>query len=676
MTSASLNARAFAALAVLALFPVFVLATVYAIAAAAVYVGAHVTGGAGAHLFVLAIPLILAVTAATRNVMRARSHEPLPGTELSRDDHPQLWAELGAISSAMDQPPPDRVVVAPIVNAMVTTAAGQREVLIGYPLLAGLNRLQLRAVLAHEMGHLAHGHTRTGFLAYRMGGLLEETVQRMEPGIVRSLISGYHRFYLLIALSVVRDHERQADEWSARLAGGPQAATMFAELARIDAVWDLLCENYLPQATQVKARPGLAMAMQQLRQAHETRLDDLAASRTSRAASRWSSHPADRERIRLLDEASPVQPGPADLYPAWQLLGHRTVADSAAAPDWDAAGEALLALEASLLPPGAPAATWERVVHDFHLKETRTQVSLALDQLVAQAPATPLTLRGLLQALSAGPQPHGPGAALVEPLIRGDVPASERQEIVAQALEGTTRAAIELAVLNAGRARWTLQWEGPARLEYLDQLGLPQPWPDEFTVSAPIDDYSINPALTALHAAGISIDAPLVDDLAAQAQARTLSSITTGAIAAAQVRPPRPGQRRRVLYDVLLMDDGLVIAPAKLSAGDRIIMVLQSQYLPGAAQRRATARIKDLAQAVDGDPKAYASERRRGVTWVPYAEVTSARFKNGAAAKAGMANRRLTLGWPGSNDTLQLRWTYFTVELGDVSDLLTRALDV
>jgi hypothetical protein len=139
------------------------------------------------------------------------------------------------------------------------------------------------------------------------------------------------------------------------------------------------------------------------------------------------------------------------------------------------------------------------------------------------------------------------------------------------------------------------------------------------------------------------------------------------------------------------MDDGLLIAPARVTSGERLKMAFQAQYAPGLLRRKGTARIQDLARTVAGDPKSYAGERRQGAIWVPYSEVTGARFTASPAARAGLLARTLTLDWPGtgrstsrstsrsrsrSGDTIGIRWTAFSVELGEVQELLARALDV
>src|SRR5690349_520239 len=127
LSTVSLRLRGLAALIVLVLFPVFVVLLIALILFAGGWVATKINSSLGSHVLLLVLPLILAVGAAVRDVLRARKPKPLPGHELTREDHPALWAELDALATAMKQPEPDRVVTLPMVNAFVTTASGHRE---------------------------------------------------------------------------------------------------------------------------------------------------------------------------------------------------------------------------------------------------------------------------------------------------------------------------------------------------------------------------------------------------------------------------------------------------------------------------------------------------------------------------------------------------------------------
>jgi Zn-dependent protease with chaperone function len=682
MSTVSLRARSVASLIVLILFPFFVLFLVIAILAAGGWLATK-SSSAGSHVIVLVIPLLLAVGAAVRSVIRARKPRPLPGHELTRAEHPALWSELDAMATAMDQPTPDRVVVLPMVNAFVTTASGHREVMIGYPLLAGLSRGQLRSVLAHEMGHLAHGHTRSGGLAYRASGLLKETVARLDSGFTRQLVVGYYRFYLLISMSVLRDHERQADDWSARLAGGPEAAAVFPALARLDATWDLLVDAYLPLAGQTGARPDLREGLHQLSAGRKAKLDEVVARQLARVPSRWDTHPGDAERIRRL-EAEPALAGAREhTEAAWELLGRQQPGPTL---DSGLAAAALQEIEAGLLSTSGATVSWQQVVEDATLQNARSQVDFVVDQLQAQQPEIPSTLRGLLAAL-AGPS----GRALVAPLLRGDLAPERREAAITGTILGTTHSAILLALAEPGRARMALRWDGPAELEFRTPAGEVTPWPDELEPTAPLDPAQVTRILDRLTADGIDPDRPLPIEAPAvaapagapaatgenpahltgpkaetPARSRTLRSITNGAVIAVKVKPRQPGGTGRTLHDVIVMDDGLLLnrIPGRPYG---FWAALQVQYLPGPLVRKGQARVQTLAEEVAGDPITWAAAPEHQALWLPYPSITQARLQK------GRGRRRLTLT-QADGSILKLHWTAYSFELGQLDQVLQSAL--
>src|ERR1044071_7137282 len=105
-----------------------------------------------------------------------------PGSEIKAGDHPRLFAEIRAVAVATGQRIPDHVYLASDVNAFVTQRGGimgigsRRVMGIGLPLLRTLQVDELRAVLAHEMGHFYAGDTRLGPWIYKTRGGVIRTV--------------------------------------------------------------------------------------------------------------------------------------------------------------------------------------------------------------------------------------------------------------------------------------------------------------------------------------------------------------------------------------------------------------------------------------------------------------------------------------------------------------------
>src|SRR5262249_4699959 len=99
------------------------------------------------------------------------------GQVLERSAQPPLYACPREVATATGVPVPDRVVLRhddgvsvhesgrPI---QVLRGRGTRVLTLGLAALPGLSETELKAVLAHELGHLAHGETRLGPLLGRL----------------------------------------------------------------------------------------------------------------------------------------------------------------------------------------------------------------------------------------------------------------------------------------------------------------------------------------------------------------------------------------------------------------------------------------------------------------------------------------------------------------------------
>jgi heat shock protein HtpX len=105
-----------------------------------------------------------------------------PGLEVIEAHHPRLFAEILAVAAATGQRVPDHVYLISEANVFVThrggiMGIGSRRVMgLGLPLLRTLQVNELRAVLAHEMGHFYSGDVRLGPWIYKTRSGLARTV--------------------------------------------------------------------------------------------------------------------------------------------------------------------------------------------------------------------------------------------------------------------------------------------------------------------------------------------------------------------------------------------------------------------------------------------------------------------------------------------------------------------
>ena len=115
----------------------------------------------------------------------------------------------------------------------------ERVLLLGLPLLATLDREELSAVVAHELGHYAGGDTRFQAWIWRSRDGLMQTVFTLarSKSSVRRLAAvpfcGYGILFLRITNAVSRRAEFDADALSARVASAAAAGRALRRLAAI-----------------------------------------------------------------------------------------------------------------------------------------------------------------------------------------------------------------------------------------------------------------------------------------------------------------------------------------------------------------------------------------------------------------------------------------------------------
>lgn len=124
---------------------------------------------------------VAAVVVAWSVLPRPDRFEP-PGPEITRAAQPALFAEIDRVATATQEAMPAHVYLVNEVNAFVAQRGGlmglgsRRVMGIGVPLMRILSVSELRAVLAHEMGHFYGGDTRLGPWIYKTRGSMIRTV--------------------------------------------------------------------------------------------------------------------------------------------------------------------------------------------------------------------------------------------------------------------------------------------------------------------------------------------------------------------------------------------------------------------------------------------------------------------------------------------------------------------
>jgi len=295
--------------------------------------------------------------------------EPPQGLLLDRAQVPALFAGLDALREKLRTPDIHRVLLVPEFNAAVAQVPRlgllgwqRNHLILGLPLLYALSPNELRAVLAHELGHLSRAHGRTGTWLYRARRTWDQLSEQLAKNDSKSsfLFRGFFSWFLprfsSRAFVLSRQQEYEADRHAAEIASAAALGDALVRLRLGDAA---LGRELLPafwrQAERVPEPPrhGLIDLWRATGQAAvsgdaATRLDEALAEATGFE----DTHPSLAERLRALGlpPRVPVTPEPTAaehfLGPALSALAEEleTAIYAAGAPAWrerhgEAAGE-------------------------------------------------------------------------------------------------------------------------------------------------------------------------------------------------------------------------------------------------------------------------------------------------------------------------------------------------
>lgn len=361
------------------------------------------------------------------------------GTRVTPLVQPRLFAVIRSIATAAGEAMPQDVFVDTDMNAAVSHWGGrlgllQRRVLVvGMPLLQLLTVAEFAAVVAHEFGHFAGGHTGIAAWAYRVRASIA-SVGKQYPRL-NFLFQAYGRMFLRVTRTLSRQQEIEADRFAARLMGsGPLASALAKVGPGATALAAYLRHDYLPVVQAGRRPPLLAGFEQFLRTRGRRDRAGLRSVATPAAVDPYDSHPPLELRLALLAEA------PTEGTVRW--------------PDATASAADLLdavpSLEAAVLDQGvrigkAPLldVTWDAVGQDVWLPRLR-EARL----LLASVGADDITLRDIA---TLGPRLRQIAQSLIE---HGKTAGHRGSDPVALATAVVGDAALA-ALADAG---WQVHW--------------------------------------------------------------------------------------------------------------------------------------------------------------------------------------------------------------------------
>ena len=530
--------RAGVSLAMLAGFFVLAAAQVAGLVALVLWLS---TVMAGFVVVKLLWPLFAATTwAVGRGVWRAaRSRQSPPtGLLLPADRAPMLWATVRELAAEARTRMPEEIWLTAEVNAAVQEeprflglSGGRRRLYVGLPLLQTMTVGQMRAVLAHELGHYSERHTRLSVPAYRGRLVIAHTLDRIGPNNPAGwLFLAYARLYLLVDRAGSRRQELEADLASARAAGADAAVSALREIRVLAAAWEFFLDQYVRLGWESGYAPAdLFAGFGALVEARRDELEELRAREPDDSGSRWDTHPPLSERLAAL-AAAPRTAAPLDTRPAAMMLANIAEAGRALQQ------VAIDSEERTLL-------TWPELTATA-LAEQLQRDADAILRMIARTTGKPAVgLADVIDAIAAGQL-----TTIAQPFF----PTATRREVgplFAEPLETLLR----LAALRSGVARWWHSWSGPARFRGVrcDELPLGK------IATLAVSPDGLRAALAELSALGVDIRRAAPADTAPS----TFGSAVVGGLANVRVDGAE--------HDLFVLTTGIVLVanPGKSDNG-------------------------------------------------------------------------------------------------------------
>ena len=294
----------------------------------------------------LAIPLVRGLF-----MLRTPRDEEMAGLPVTEADEPGLWRTVRELADEVGTAAPSRIVLTADVNAAVAEDArllglrpGPRRLYLGVPLLQGLSQAQLRAVLAHELGHYSNSDTRLAALTVRGRAQVLRTIRHFEQradntaareqakqekknakaeakgkqakevdtghaGItyrtMAKIYVGYAKLYFRATLSVSRRQEYAADIAAARIAGRDATASALREIPVLDGSFDFYMRCYATLGTDQEILPPrgeMFGGFGRMLSGRSLELVEMRGDLPTGPTSPYDSHPPIADRVRRIEE--------------------------------------------------------------------------------------------------------------------------------------------------------------------------------------------------------------------------------------------------------------------------------------------------------------------------------------------------------------------------------------
>lgn len=191
--------------------------------------------------FKLGLPLLLILGVIIRSFWI--KSPPPAGIKLSKRDYPKVYEAVEEIRKAVNAPPVHQIQLIPDFNASVMQRPRlgllgwqKNYMMLGIQLLKTCSYEEIRSILAHELGHLAEGHSAKDAWIYRVQGVWYQLMQNLhnDQSFATIIFTRFFDWYVPLLDSYTfpyrREQEESADELSVKLVGPKLAANTFLSM--------------------------------------------------------------------------------------------------------------------------------------------------------------------------------------------------------------------------------------------------------------------------------------------------------------------------------------------------------------------------------------------------------------------------------------------------------------
>jgi Zn-dependent protease with chaperone function len=176
------------------------------------------------------------------------------GPAIVYGDAPNLFTAIGEVARRLGARPPRQVRLSYLPCCGVVAWHRSSALVIGLPLLHVLTMAELRAVLAHELAHLARGDATRSARSVRFVHALDQALDRApapSASPIRYWAELCRRQADALLEPIALGQEARADRCAASIAGGDAAASALVKVALVQPLFREVLNHYDPTDPEI-----------------------------------------------------------------------------------------------------------------------------------------------------------------------------------------------------------------------------------------------------------------------------------------------------------------------------------------------------------------------------------------------------------------------------------------